>query len=207
MRRRLDDSTPRRKPLQPPPAQQQGNGFDHDVEWVEVEYQDIEPVEPAPRQKRVSYRPEYARIAFRMCLLGATKREIATALNTTEVTIDRWMNSPEHHPEFRTAMLNGGIRADAVVAESMYRRAIGYDHPETKVMVVDKEIHQVVTTKHLPPDTTAGTLWLTNRRRHNWRVRQSTELTGPDGAELRPPQLVVTPVSVKPNGHDTSEQH
>jgi len=76
----------------------------------------------------------------------------------------------------------GKDKADTNVIESLYRRAIGYSHPEDKIFNNNGKALIVPTTKHYAPDTTAAIFWLKNRRPEEWRDRQ--EITGKDGASL-----------------------
>jgi hypothetical protein len=54
----------------------------------------------------------------------------------------------------------------------LYRRAIGYSHPETHICVVAGEVIQTPIVKHYPPDTAAAFIWLQNRRRGDWKHRR-----------------------------------
>jgi hypothetical protein len=142
----------------------------------------------APNKYR-DYMPE---MAYHLRLLGAKNKDIAAAFDTTPQTVDSWRREK---PEFAEAWIRGGDMADARVAASMYERALGYSHHDVKVVSTKEGVQLVPIIKHYPPDPSAGQFWLTNRQRDTWRNRQSTELTGPDGDPLVPPQLVVTPVA------------
>lgn len=156
------------------------------------------------RTNEVRYTHHFAMLCYNMRLLGASDTVIAAACDVALPTLQVWQ---EQHADFRRAYLYGGVPADAKVAKGMLQRAVGYSHPEEKIMVVKDTIVRVPTIKHYPPDVAAGTLWLTNRHKERWRNRLTQELTGSDGERLQPPQLVINPVQLHgalTNGHDTA---
>ena len=125
------------------------------------------------------YKAEYDEQAYKLCLLGATDKEIATFFNTTEQTINNWKKD---HPTFFESLKKGKGAADSKVAEKLYQRALGYSHPEDKIFNANGQPLIVPTMKHYPPDSTAAIFWLKNRRKEDWRDRQ--ELTGANGEPL-----------------------
>jgi len=70
------------------------------------------------------------------------------------------------------------------VARSLYQRAIGYSHEDVDIRVVDKEIVKTKIVKHYPPDVTAASLWLRNRRPDLWRDKQDIEVSGKGGGPV-----------------------
>lgn len=184
------------------------NGLDHTyvpshthrpshLNWLETM---SDAYTPAYRSRNdVKYRDHFPEMVFQLRLMGASNRMIANACNVSEVTINDWTNN--HHkmiPIFSEAMRRGAELADARVAESMYHRAIGYSHPDEKIVVTrDEGVVAVPIVKHYPPDASAGIFWLTNRQKGLWHNRVTSEMTGPDGQALMPPQLIVQPVSTK----------
>lgn len=107
------------------------------------------------------YLPAYAKQARALCLLGATNPEIASSLDVSLTTVNRWM---VEFPPFRNAIKEGREVADANVADALYRRAIG--------------------TKTTPPDTAAAFIWLKNRRPDKWRDK-------PEGSGRMSPEEIV----------------
>ncbi|USE79494.1 helix-turn-helix domain-containing protein [Cupriavidus gilardii] len=128
-----------------------------------------------------SYREEYAEQARKLCLLGATDKEMADFFGVSEQTLNAWKNA---HPEFLEALKKGKAQADADVADRLYQRAMGYSHPAVKIMVVGGEVKQEPYTEHYPPDTTAAIFWLKNRARTKWRDKVDQEISGPDGKPI-----------------------
>jgi hypothetical protein len=124
-----------------------------------------------------AYRADYAEQAFRLCLLGATDIELAEAFDVTDTTINNWKHA---HPEFLASIKRGKDEADAKVAQSLYRRALGYEHPAVKIAADAKTGEHVMVpyTERYPPDTAAAIFWLKNRQRAKWRDKQDVEHSG-----------------------------
>lgn len=121
-----------------------------------------------------SYKPEYAKQAFHLALLGATDVNLAAALGVDVSTVERWK---KRYPEFCGALKRGKDEADAMVAKSLYRRALGYSHDAVKILTVadganqGSHVEQVPYVERYPPDTTACIFWLKNRQPEAWRDR------------------------------------
>ena len=118
------------------------------------------------------YKPEYARQAKELCLLGAKDTELARFFETSEQTINAWKKA---FPEFLESLKEGKQLADAKIAESLYHRALGYSHEDVHISNYQGKITVTPTTKHYPPDTTAAIFWLKNRQTKNWSDRKSPE--------------------------------
>lgn len=114
------------------------------------------------------YRHQYARIAYKFFLLGATVDGLADLLGVHKDTIYQWARK---HPEFNTAMRGGRDFADANVASRLYARAMGYSHAEEVIKVVDDKIVRVNTVKHYAPDPGAAIFWLKNRQPELWKEK------------------------------------
>jgi hypothetical protein len=141
------------------------------------------------------YKAEFAEQAKRLCLLGATDKDLAGFFGVNELTINRWKKA---HKEFCKSLKEGKDEADARVAERLFNRALGYSHPEDKIFNNNGAPMVVPTTKHYPPDTTACIFWLKNRQKEHWRDKQETEVTGKDGGPVE-----ITVVPVRPAHEDT----
>lgn len=112
------------------------------------------------------YKSEYCEQAKKLCLLGATDKNLAYFFNICEATLNVWKIK---YPEFMESLKSGKEIADSNVASSLYLRAIGYKHKEDDIRVCGKEIVVTPTIKHYPPDTVACIFWLKNRRPDLWR--------------------------------------
>lgn len=125
-----------------------------------------------------AYKPEYAELAYKFCLLGASDTRLAELFEVSVATISNWKND---YPDFLEALRSGKDKADAEVAHSLYHRALGYKAPEDDIRVVNGAIVITPTIKHYPPDTGAATLWLKNRQGDKWRDKVETEHSGSIG--------------------------
>lgn len=119
------------------------------------------------------YKKEYDEQARKLCLLGATDASLADFFNVTETTINNWKNANE---SFFESIKQGKMIADATVAESLFKRANGYSHPEEKVFNGNDGITTYNTTKHYAPDPTAMIFWLKNRQPAMWREKQEVKV-------------------------------
>lgn len=128
------------------------------------------------------YKPEYDEQARKLCLLGATDAELGDFFEVSEDTINEWKKV---YPEFSVSVKKGKTQADANVADRLYQRAMGFEHAEVDIRVVDHQIIQTPITKVYAPDTTAGIFWLKNRQRAKWRDKVDTEITGADGGAIQ----------------------
>lgn len=106
-------------------------------------------------------------------MLGLTNKQIAEAFDIGESTFDRWI---AEHDELAEQLRAGRIDADAEVAHSLYKRAIGYSHKAEKAFQYEGQVITHRYTEHYPPDVQAATKWLHNRKPDLWRpVREPEE--------------------------------
>jgi len=121
------------------------------------------------------YKPEYNDQTYKLCLLGATDKEIANFFEVDEATINRWKLD---HPEFCESLKGGKEKADAEVGNKLFERATGYKHKDIYITQFKGEIIKEDIIKHYPPDTTAAIFWLKNRQSAKWRDKQEIEHSG-----------------------------
>lgn len=112
------------------------------------------------------YRDEYVEQVRRLALLGLTNDEMAKFFGVGPSTFDRWMAT---HDEFRCAINESKLLADGDVALSLYKRALGYSHPDVHISNFQGMITVTDIVKHYPPDTGAAFIWLKNRQPHKWK--------------------------------------
>lgn len=134
------------------------------------------------------FRENYINQAYKLCLLGATDAQLGDFFGVSEQTINSWK---KEFPEFLESIKSGKEEADAKVAKSLYDRANGYEHKETKVFLHEGKPVTVEVTKHYAPDTMACMYWLNNRQKTNWRNKNEMALTDPEGKPLQPIQVYI----------------
>lgn len=135
------------------------------------------------------YKEEFVGQVYKLCLLGATDVEIANFFDVCEDTINEWKK--EYH-EFSVSLKKGKILADADIADSLFNRAKGYEHPEQKIFNDNGSAMVVDTVKHYPPDTGACALWLKNRQPKKWRDKVEVDNRNvDDNGNVIPPTPVV----------------
>ena len=127
-----------------------------------------------PAGRPTLYREEYAEQAFKYCLLGATDADLARLFEVEEKTINNWKNE---YPEFLQSIKAGKEDADAEIAEKLYHKAKGYEHPEDKIFLHEGQPVIVPTTRHYAPDTLAAMYWLNNRNPNRWKQKQEVDIS------------------------------
>lgn len=127
------------------------------------------------------YNSEFAEQAYKLCLLGSTNEDLANFFNVAVSTIGKWISEI---PEFSDALKKGREIADSNVANRLYQRALGYEHPEEKVFCNNGEIISATVTKHYPPDPVAAIFWLKNRQRKKWKDKPD-DIQGSDSVKFK----------------------
>jgi len=116
-----------------------------------------------PNLGKKLYKPEYADLAYKYALLGATNERMAQFFDVALRTFMYWQ---AHYPEFKDAIRRGREMADAEIAHSLYQRAKGYRY--TEEYYSRKQEATVTVTKELPADPNAAAMWLRKRQRDTW---------------------------------------
>ena len=130
------------------------------------------------------FKVEYIQQAEKLAKYGLTDIEIADFFGVHAATLYRWKGE---YPSFCEALKVGKSEADDRVERSLYARAIGYEHDEIDIRVVQGTVVQTPIRKHYPPDTTAGIFWLKNRRPDQWRAEKSSDGGEGDGKRYDDP--------------------
>lgn len=125
------------------------------------------------------YDPAMCKQARRLCLLGATDKDLAEFFEVSEDTINAWK---KEHSEFSESLKEAKGELDAKVVRRLFERAIGYSHPDVHLSNYQGAVTQTPITKHYAPDVTAAIFWLKNRQSEQWRDR--VEHTGKDGGPI-----------------------
>ena len=119
-----------------------------------------------PAGRPSPYKPDFARIAERLCRNGATDIEVADILGISVRTFYRWCLL---HDEFTAAVRVGKDAADDRVERALYQRAVGYEHVAEKIVTPKGGGHVVVPYMvHIPADVRAALHWLAIRRPRPW---------------------------------------
>lgn len=121
------------------------------------------------------YKPEFERIAQKMCELGATDQEVADAIGVDIRTVYRWKGEIDG---FCHALKAGKERADERVERSLYARATGFEHADVHITNYQGMITETPIRKVYPPETTAAIFWLKNRKPAEWRDKHEIEHSG-----------------------------
>lgn len=117
---------------------------------------------------------------------GYTDKQIAIKLDITEATLNNWK---KEHVEFFESLKKGKEEPDALVENSLYRRATGYDDERAVKIFMPANAKAPIYapyTEHYQPDVTACIFWLKNRRPDRWRDRQEIEHSGTIASKLTP---------------------
>lgn len=130
------------------------------------------------------YKEEYCEQVRKLCLLGATDKEIADFFNIQESTLNLWK---QKYPIFMESIKKGKDIADMNVAEKLYMKAIGYEQEAVKIFQFQGEEVIVPYIEKVQPDTTSAIFWLKNRQRDKWRDKQDVEHSG----EIKMPSIVI----------------
>lgn len=129
------------------------------------------------------YDPSMNDQARKLALLGLTDEEIAQYFGVDERTLNNWKRE---HIAFFQSLNAGKVEADANVADSLYRRAMG------EVVFIEKRVsdgsggYEIIRlSQQVPSDPGAAKLWLTNRQPAKWREKIVSEVSGPNGGAIQ----------------------
>lgn len=123
------------------------------------------------------YRDDFTRQAESLTKLGATEEQVAEFFDVHPNTLYKWKLK---HPDFAYAMKKGKYLADIEVANSLYKRAVGYEYTEKSTMKGrdangEKYDYTKTTTKHIPGEVKAQIFWLVNRMPEHWAAVKRKE--------------------------------
>jgi hypothetical protein len=118
------------------------------------------------------YNPIYNEQVIKLCRLGATDKDLASFFNVCEATINNWKKEDNG---FLESLRAGKMEADNEVANSLYKRATGYEHEDTYLSNYEGRVSLTPYIKRYPPDATSMIFWLKNRRPDLWRDKQELD--------------------------------
>lgn len=132
-----------------------------------------------------------------------TIAELCSLSGITRETYYAWLKS---HPDFSDAVTRAREDYDQLVVKeaknSLMKKIRGYTVQEIRTVMVDagkpgtdgkplpKVKERTVIEKHIQPDIQAIIFTLTNKAPDEYKIRQSTEVTGKDGKDLIPARIL-----------------
>lgn len=124
------------------------------------------------------YKPEYAKQAYKLCLLRCTDAEMALFFDVSEPTINKWKND---YQDFFMSIKEGKEKADMHIVSKLFEKAEGAEWIEQQAIKVKRgkdqeEVVLVDVKRKAAPDIQAIQFWLKNRRPDLWRDK--VELDG-----------------------------
>lgn len=120
-------------------------------------------------------RKVHYRLIRNLAAQGLTISEVAEVLEIDKETLAKRLRSDD---KLEAAFFEGSRTPVKLVEQSLFQRAIGYNYEEYEEKIIYKDgvpIHLPTkkAVRHLPPDTKAAELYLTNRAPDRWkRVNQ-----------------------------------
>lgn len=142
--------------------------------------------DPKGRGRPTAYQYSFDEEARQLCAQGATDPELAEYFGVSLLSVRNWRN---RYPSFRQACLAGKEVADDRIEDALYQRALGYQHDDVDIRVIDNQVVQTPIRKHYPPDATSMIWWLKNRRPQKWRDKTEVGVTDKDGNDVKPPDM------------------
>ena len=113
---------------------------------------------------------------------GLTCADIAHNIGINRCTLTEWKKKDAR---IAFALQEGKDVADRRVENALYKRAIGYDIEEQKIIDDGKTRRVETVKKHIPGDVTAQIYWLKNRKPDEWRDKRETSVSA-DIEDLSP---------------------
>lgn len=149
------------------------------------------------------YKVIYIQHAYKLALLGATDKELADFFEISESTLNEWKLK---YPKFSESIKRGKQIADGEVADKLFKRATGYEHPDVDIKVVSGKIVKTTLTKHYPPDPVSMIFWLKNRQKKKWRDRVEQGFTDSEGNDINPVTIFQIPDNGRNKNSSTTER-
>lgn len=133
------------------------------------------------------YIDSYDEQARKLCLLGATDKDLADFFEVSESTINLWKLE---HPTFSESIRAGKIVADIEVASRLYDttgdrkvvelkpfklRNVSWNDKGKRIEIETVEYHP--EERVIPADYRSQSLWLRNRRPDLWKDKQEVDHT------------------------------
>jgi len=110
---------------------------------------------------------------------GHTEESVAKRFGVGKST---WSKYKNEHKELRDVIHRAGLNSTALVVNSLFKRAKGYEYDE--IYVESRNVNGLQTeivkkvTKQVPPDTAAAIFIATNRDPEHWKNTQNIKHAG-----------------------------
>lgn len=116
-----------------------------------------------------------------IAMQGLGDDEMAALFGIPQDQFAKWK---DFYPSFAKAIEAGRTQADAEVVVALFKSAVGYSHLEEKVFYDsnDGSIIRADTTRHYAPNLPSIKLWLTNRKKDQWKDRSDVRVGGSNRA-------------------------
>lgn len=155
---------------QPKPVKVKGKKIDDELSAALLSV-----VESSKGGRPEEYRPEFALTITKFCLLGCTDEELATRV--FGVSLSTYYKWAAEHQEFSDAIKEGREIANAAVANSLYRKAIGYTKRVKKLFMYQGKVIEHEVDEFFPPSDPAIFWFLKNREKDKWKERTDIDLS------------------------------
>jgi acyl-CoA hydrolase len=130
------------------------------------------------RGRPTKYKEEYNEQAYKLCLLGATDKDLALFFEVNEDTIHEWKKV---HENFSESISLGKAKADMEVAHSLYsgtkdRVVVEEQAIKVKCGRFEERVEVVKIEKVIPGDFRNQQFWLKNRKSDKWRDKAELDV-------------------------------
>ena len=115
----------------------------------------------------------FPNMVYHLTLLGATSKEIASALNVSESTVKIWSTN---NVEFMEAMRKGKLEADTKVASAFFLNTQDRFVEVEDVHVSKGVVIRVKRQQFIQGDKWCQAQWLAKRRRGDWTDSQTVNI-------------------------------
>lgn len=107
---------------------------------------------------------------------GLNYAEIAEKIGVSVSTLGNWKKK---YPKIADALKNKREKVDILVENAILKKALGFSTTEVKTVTKANGAEEVTTVqKEVPPDVSAASVWLKNRRPDKWRDKPTEDKSG-----------------------------
>lgn len=107
---------------------------------------------------------------------GLSKNEIAERMEISAGTFRRW---EKNNVGIAEAVKVGRELTDINVENAILKKALGFETEEVKTVIKANGDEEITTVrKNVPPDISAASVWLKNRRPDKWRDKPTENNSG-----------------------------